>query len=295
MLTWSAQVADSRTAFYIRRFARIYPSHLAMLIVAILVPVTIRPVTPPDTVVNAALLQSWLPGQASPYSLNGVSWSLSCEVGFYTVLPLILPWAFRLRPRRRWLLALTYFGASSAVTVAVVAIGHGQDAAYVFPPLRADEFFLGMVAALEIRRGWRLPLGWTLALMAAGLVLMGGAWNRFPAADLGAAIFFLAVVIAMAQRDLARPVAWLTRRWFVYAGQVSFAFYLVHELVIINLVRETGVRGWWLDLCALGASCAAAVALHHLIERPCEKRLRRLRVPGQAGQRVGERPVPVSG
>lgn len=295
VLTWSAQVDDSRTAFYIRRFARIYPSHLVMLMVAILVPVTISTVTLRDTGINAALLQSWLPGRSHPYSLNGVSWSLSCEVAFYAVLPVILPWALTLRPRTRWILSLTYWASSSVVTVAVSAMRHGQDAAYVFPPLRAGEFFLGVVAALEVRRGWYVSQRWTTGLMAVGLILMGGAWNRFPAADVGAGILFLAVVVLMAQQDLARPVTWLTQRWFVYAGQVSFAFYLVHELVIINLVGATGLRGWWLDLCALPASCAAAALLHHCVERPCEKRLRRLKVAGQPGARAGDRPSPFSG
>jgi peptidoglycan/LPS O-acetylase OafA/YrhL len=264
-----------------------------MILVAALLPVTVEQWTGRDLVVNALLLQSWLAWRISPYTLNGVSWSLSCEVAFYLVLPLLLPWARRQSPRTLWLTVLLLWGSASTVTVLAAWAQRDVDAVYVFPPLRLGEFLIGVVLALQMRRGWRLSTPAAIASALVGLAAMAAAWDRFPAADVGAALVCLALVAKTAQADLQRPYGAMTQRWLVYAGQVSFAFYLVHELVILNVAHLTGLRGWALDPVALSASCLAAVALHHLVERPCETRIRGLRLPTR--ERVADRPVPYSG
>jgi peptidoglycan/LPS O-acetylase OafA/YrhL len=104
--------------------------------------------------------------------------------------------------------------------------------------------------------------------------------GHFPVPDVGAALTFLAIVLWAAQRDLEAVRGVLTRRSFVYAGEVSFAFYLVHELVLLNVSHFTGLQGWAADVVLVPAACLAAVALHTVVERPCERRLRSL--TGQA-------------
>ncbi|MEY2525088.1 MAG: hypothetical protein QOJ66_3653 [Ilumatobacteraceae bacterium] len=295
VLAWTTVAGASTIAFYVRRFARIYPSHLVMLGVALLVPVTVQPLNLRDIVLNAGLLQTWFFGRLNPYTVNGVSWSLSCEVAFYAVLPFVLVWAYRRRPATLWLFALSYWALASAVTVAAAALHRKTDAVYVFPPLRFGEFVLGVVAAICVREGYRLGQRSAATLAAVGLALMALSWNRFPAADVGGSIVFLALILLVAQRDLDRPDGLLTNRWLVYAGQVSFAFYLVHELIIIN-IAHTGLRGWPLDPVAFLASVGAAVALHHFVERPCEKRLRGIRLHGAVGPvAVADRPLPLDG
>ncbi len=59
------------------------------------------------------------------------------------------------------------------------------------------------------------------------------------------------------------------------AGQVSFAFYLVHELVITNL-RHTMGLGAPAAVVMLVVSLALAVVLHHGVERPAQRQVMRL-------------------
>jgi peptidoglycan/LPS O-acetylase OafA/YrhL len=296
VLAWSFDAARGAAAFYLRRFARIYPSYVVMLVVACLVPLATSAVTLPFFATDALLVQSWLPPKTNPYALNGVSWSLSCEIVFYAVLPLLLPRLLKMTPRRRWALALVYWSLASAVVVGCVISGHGQNDAYTWPPIRFAEFLLGVVAAIEIRRGWRAStrLLTSIGLLGlVGLLAAGDASRRFPAADVGAGALFFAVVVAAAQRDIHRPRGLLAGRWFVYAGQVSFAFYLVHQLVILNLGDHYGFRSWPSIPTLLAAAIVAAVALHHLVERPCERRIRRMTLPNR--RRVAESPVPFDG
>ena len=65
------------------------------------------------------------------------------------------------------------------------------------------------------------------------------------------------------------------RRLLVYLGEVSFAFYLVHELVIFGAVAAPwgalaagGVRGLILMGVSLALGVFLAIAAHHLVERP---------------------------
>ena len=67
----------------------------------------------------------------------------------------------------------------------------------------------------------------------------------------------------------------LRNRWLVVAGQVSFAFYLVHELVITNL-RHTMGLGAPAAVVMLVVSLALAVALHFGVERPAQRQVMRL-------------------
>ena len=66
VLTWSRpRTTKSKTvhavAFYRRRFARIYPSNLAVLLVVVALGLAERPARPGSVLANAALVQTWFP------------------------------------------------------------------------------------------------------------------------------------------------------------------------------------------------------------------------------------------
>ncbi len=277
VLTWSYVPGAPVGAFYLRRFARIWPNHFVMLVVALLVPVTIVDVRAGQLLPTAALLQTWAPASFDPYWLNGVSWSLSCEAAFYLVLPLLLPLLLHRGGLTRWGLAVGWWAAAGIVTTALVLRMSGSaDAVYTFPPLRFGEFLLGVAAALELRRGRRAPTAGLAVLAVVGLLVAGLVRDRFPLPDIGAALTFLAVVVWAAQRDLDGADGLLTKRALVFAGEVSFAFYLVHELVLLNVAHVTGLDGWAADVVLVPSAVLAALLLHAVVERPCERRLRAL-------------------
>ncbi len=74
--------------------------------------------------------------------------------------------------------------------------------------------------------------------------------------------------------DLEGRRGWLTSRALVFAGEASFALYLVHEVVILNLKDHLDVNGWVAAGVMLAVSCLAAVVLHLAVERPFNTLLR---------------------
>lgn len=276
VLTWtSTQMAA--TEFYWRRIARIYPSYMLILLVAMVVPYSdgSGPLTMKTGLYTAFLVQSWaIHNPNTPFAVNGVSWSLSCEAAFYLAFPLLVRIFIRLRPMWRWAVAIAWWGICSAF---VLHGGiHDFPFDYTNPVLRSSEFVLGIVAALEVRRGWRLP-GWAAAVVALGA--LGGTiavTKTIPSPDVPLAPLYLVVVVWCARLDLTSDRGWLRSRWLIYAGEVSYCFYLIQEIVIFNLKPALGT-GPGVALLMIVVSAACAVAVHHLVELPCQRLLLRHR------------------
>jgi peptidoglycan/LPS O-acetylase OafA/YrhL len=273
LLTWGYVGRVDARRFYVRRFARIWPSHLVMWVVALLVPIVAFAPTWPTALVNLPLLQGWVPVDRYVFGVNGVTWSLSCEVAFYAAFPLALAFLARRSIRAAWTASAVAFAVTGAyaVAVSVLDVPHWMElVGFANPVIRFPEFLLGIAAALAVRSGWRLS--WTAAAVVTVPCLIGFALvHDRPARDVWLAPLFLLMIVLAATRD-CRGRTWLAAGPLVYAGKVSFAFYLVHELVIENLRHYLGT-GVATVAAALLLSAAAAVALHHAVELPAQARL----------------------
>jgi peptidoglycan/LPS O-acetylase OafA/YrhL len=163
------------------------------------------------------------------------------------------------------------------VTAAAIASHHefATTAVYVSPLLRFSEFALGIVAALEIIEGWRpqIPLPLVFAVIFVVALPVSNVHIPSPAPDFAFDLPFLALIVAAAVVDLDSRRGWLASRPLIYAGEVSFCFYLVHQLIIVNMLSTIG-RGFGDALLLFAMSAVAAAALHHLVELPCQRVLR---------------------
>ena len=296
VLMWTARPGDTARSFYRRRFARIYPSHLTTwFVAALLVVLADSPgASRLGAGLGAVLLQAWVPNQSVYYALNGVAWSLSAEMFFYLTFPLyaVRLLGFDARIRR----AIALLSAGIIVVLAAVASVHiptGQLtydqvagtwlwALYNLPLTRALEFVIGVVLAIEVRNGLRLP-HWSLTVglvLVAGTFVLSGvvpsaygivAWTLLP---------FAVVILASAGSDLRGEGTWFASSTWVLLGQWSFAFYLVHQMIIYLVLVHASPQGslWVWAAEVLGLLLAAVVAsagLYYAIERPFERRLRR--------------------
>ena len=281
VLTWSTRPETTTGTFYVRRFARVYPSHFVMFLVALVLPILAFPVSWQAAGANVLLIQAWFPQWPIAFGMDAVSWSLSCEFFFYACTPFLLRWGHRRSDRTLVVALLGWFAVTTLGAVALTL--NGLDIyAFTNPLIRSGEFGLGVLAGLLALRG-RLPR----VPMWVAVAVVGAVWyltvaRQLPQSLTGAAFAlpFLLLVVAGATNDLARRPGPLRSRALVYAGQVSFGFYLVHELVIIN--GEPYWSGWaqskttavLLLLGVLTLAFLLATALHEWVERPCQRLIR---------------------
>ncbi|NES30832.1 acyltransferase family protein [Micromonospora terminaliae] len=288
VLAWSVRPTDTASRFWWRRFSKIYPNHFATFLVACLL-LSWRGMEVIDferMFYNLTLLHSWPPGQSDVwYSFNGPSWSLSCEAFFYLCFPLLYAGLRRLRPAAWWVISV-----ASVLFIAVLPFGiklfhepfgwSEHFIVYHLPPVRMVEFLLGMCLALLVRGGWWRGPGMTVSIV---VILAGMAAAAFLPEEYGLArdaactvLGYSLLLPACALADVRRSRSiWRARR-LVYLGEVSFAFYMVHE-ICLYAVRHTfgddhphrpSVAAGVLVLATFCFALVAAMVLHHVVELP---------------------------
>lgn len=135
-----------------------------------------------------------------------------------------------------------------------------------------------------------------LALRVAGVVALAGyvaalavpSPYRYAACTLAG---FGALIVAAALADLYGTASPFRRRWLVRLGELSYAFYLTHLLVMRLIEYLIGERPQWsigpallLTTTAFGASLALAWLLHTVVEKPARTLLVRGCSTGRGGR-----------
>ncbi|MFF7122212.1 MULTISPECIES: acyltransferase family protein [unclassified Streptomyces] len=293
VLTWSARPRDRALAFWRRRIARVYPVHLVTLTVAFAMAYTLahqsKP-TPKQALANVFLLHSWW----RPWwqTLNPVSWSLACEAFFYAAFPLLILLLRRLGAR-----GATALGGLSVVAVLVLARAdahHWMDESiYSLPAARLPEFVLGAVTARLVLLGrWRGPgLEASLALAIIGYFLVPQVTPGYSATVCTLAGFTLLIPAAAVADAYGLPSLWRHPR-MVRLGELSFAFYMIHLLVLRAGTNLLGTKPHFGVLAGLAVTAVAFTLslglswlLYEAVERPARRLLLRRRRTGGASAR----------
>ena len=283
VLAWSMRPHDSAAEFWVRRVARVYPSHVVMLGVAVVAPVVAFPLTWLGGLASLFLVQAWFVSWDVVFALNAVSWSLACEAFFYAGAPFVIHRLASWSTARACVVAGSWVALTASAAIVLGLAGTRADVyAYTNPLIRSGEFVLGVLLAVLVQAGWRprAPFAPTLVLLVAAVVVVSVRSGTAPQSvvDVVLTPFFAATILTAALADLRGRAGLLGHRWLTYCGEVSFAFYLVHELVILNLAPHlpgTSVAERLGSLAVVvGAACLAAALLHHVVERPAQRRIR---------------------
>ncbi|WP_051812495.1 acyltransferase family protein [Streptomyces sp. NRRL S-340] len=309
VLTWVARDGDSVGRFWRRRFFKIYPNHLVTMLAALLLAAGAgHALSGRDASTTLLLVQSWIPDMKLQYNLwsNTPTWSLACEVLFYLAFPWLLKLLRKIPPARLWVTFAVVYAAIWAVPLVAswmptsggVHPGTGQNWLSMwfmtfFPPVRMLEFVLGIVTALIVvnRRWIRLPFVVALVFPLIPLVAEGGMPDELGFVALTSLpLAFLVAAVASADIDARSGRTWLGSRPLVFLGEISFALYLVHWLVVAYGWIGRSSPAWgarpapssWPEILGLAGltiatSLVLAWLLYTLVERPVMKRWSRPR------------------
>jgi peptidoglycan/LPS O-acetylase OafA/YrhL len=300
VLTWSARPGDPARSFWRRRAAKILPNHLVTWTAGLLLMLAAsEPVSPGHVLPSLGLVQAWIPSMPVLQGTDGPNWSLACEAVFYLSFPFLAPLIARIRPERLWPWAVGLCLGIVAVPFGSLALPaeptlFGLPAPFwrvwftVFlPPVRLLDFALGIVLARIVLAG-RWPRVRPVVAVLTVLLAWGVSLVLPVPFDLIAPFAVPLVLVLGSCCGLRTALGGAT---MVRLGELSFAFYLVHWLVLHYTHLALG-GGRWSAPVAIGFLIAAFVTtlglswlLHHLVERPAMRHLSRPRSPALREER----------
>jgi len=263
--------------FIRNRIARLYPLHIAMIVLFLLAYQAPRMLGAASEFEGQnwshlpwhfLMLHAW--GFTDGHSWNFPSWSISAEFFAYLAFPVTLFVAVRIPRIALLVLSVALFFAASIFAVQVI----GEEITklmFNYGIVRVFfEFFMGVAIYLMLQR-YRVPGGWVRPLILASLGLIVGL--SYVQADERIVVLVLGQFLAMvAQLSIEDRWNVLRHPWLVYLGEISYSTYMVHILVLICggfLADRLGMGGaLGLDLAQLAIIYVASAVLYHVVELP---------------------------
>lgn len=287
-LNYKSKISERQISikqFLVARIARIYPMHVITLLVAI--PLTFSPEFPITGVwfeklmLNGFLVQSFIPFTEFYFSFNIISWSISDELFFYCMFPLLILLLIKLQVRTRVVILFGLLLVNILLFFMLPKELH-HTFLYVNPFVRIIDFIIG-IALFEIYSRLKAkPTTWNFNYLEWGSVLLFILFfslHEFVPESLRYAIFYwpsmclILLVFAFQKGALSRL---LSNRVLIFLGEISFSFYLIHWLGIryfdiFNKRFFSDEKGIVFVLAVFVFSLAASAISYKWIEQPVGK------------------------
>lgn len=277
------QKAVTKREFWVARFARVYPLHIATLLIALFTGGYLMALNS-DTVLRFCsqlfLLHPFVPQMDYFFSFNSPSWSLGCEQLFYFLFPFLALW---LSNTRRLLWGLIVVGILVAWGMYFTPEEQIKAYWYVNPLSRLPDFLVGMLLfrlydrsekTWSVNRATCYEIG-AIALFAVFFYF--GAAGILPKVYRYSVYYWLpvSVMLYVFAINKGRISRLLSNKYLVIGGDISYSIYLLH-LLIIEFYQKTGWNyPWQVSIPVLLAIIIGLSLLSfYYFEKPINKYLR---------------------
>ncbi|MEC0264411.1 acyltransferase [Paenibacillus anseongense] len=277
--------------FYIARIAKIYPVHVLTFLMA--TPLVLLGFHPENlyfvklfiiSFINLMLLQSYVPGFTLDFNL--VSWSLSDELFFYLLCPFIL-WALtklKINTRRK-ALSLSFFTWLVLLLLTLLLTVNDAQMNWwlhsIFPLFRVFDFIIGILLGLTFvfikqKDISKKSLFNTLEIASLVVLIVWIMISPNIAQTLRYSVYYLPVwclliyVFAFQGGFISKV---LSNSKLVYLGEISFSFYMIHDL-IIRYMDFVSIDSFSKALISLVLSVLLSSLVYRYYEEPMRKRIR---------------------
>lgn len=217
---------------YIRkRIARIYPAYMFMGLLCLPFLFYEKPLTALGSIaIFVVPIQAWFYQTFYIWNFGG-SWSVSVELFFYLLFPIILTMVNS--NNKGLVLILSLLASSCIVPIAKILGGVYTFPVYYMTPIyRLPEFIFGVALGRYFQEGFSIKLKYVVlsGIVAIPFTLLINPgymfWNIFILPFIGALMIYLAR-LEVKRESFARP--------FIYLGEVSYSFYLMQLPILLIL------------------------------------------------------------
>ena len=277
----------STKAFYMRQLSKVYPMHLAMMLIFLVLNMRLGVFASADQLItNTLLLQSWIPDRAIHFALNSPSWFLCailfCYLSFKTLYNIIY------RMKESSLIAMTLIVIAFYPIIALVIPHHlSNEILFINPLFRLLDFSLGIIVyrlycsrRTEGLKQWCssasiLKVGMLEALPFIMLAILNTFYLSMPFGLQHAWPYWfiipllLIIFVATDERPgflgrllHTRPMVWL--------GGISFEIYITHMFTIRMVQSVLPMLSVPVQVCVI-VPCVILVAylVQRFIVNPC--------------------------
>jgi peptidoglycan/LPS O-acetylase OafA/YrhL len=288
-LSYKKRFSESKISYrdyLIARIARIYPLHILTLLISVPLMLPYLKVSIlgfcAKLVTNLLLLQSWIPNSEFYFSFNAPSWSISDEFFFYLIFPFLILLA---RPKKILPIAVLIL-VPIGVYLIPETIHHKFF--YVNPIFRMFDFFIGILVHRVYEKNIFKPTSKVTAtcqeLFAIGIFIVFFFYHKhIPQGYRFSCYYWIPMTIVIltfsyAHGSLSKV---LSNRWLVLGGEISFGFYMIHQLVIkymvyLNSKLKIISNNYVLSLMVFFLAIVASYFLYKLYEIPLNRYIKEI-------------------
>lgn len=281
--------------FYLARFAKIYPVHVLTFLISFplflvlfhphgsyLIKLTII------SGINLLLVQSYIPNQDINFGFNGVSWSISDEFFFYFLFPFILRMfiKFNLNKKIKKNISVAIFVWIVLLSISVLrsfgSVGNNDFITYIFPPIRIFDFIIGVLLGLTfVENEKNNSIGtalftflesFTLVFLITSIILSPYIGDAFTNSSYYLPFLSTLIYVFAFQRGYISKS--LSNKLLIFLGEVSFSFYMIHELTIPYIIQYLHIDKFNQILISFMISVIISSLVYKFYEEPLRKKIR---------------------
>lgn len=228
--------------FWVARFARIYPMYLVSFLIVL-------PLSMPGLISgryqllewtskflsNIFMLQSFIPHRSYYFAFNVPAWSISDEMFFYLLFPALIYFLIkRKRVKGIWIILILV-----PFAMLLVPKPFQYFIFYINPFVRLADFLIGILLFQIYDKGIflfknRAFANWMECSSVILFILFCTNYNKIPMLFRYSCYYW--IPMAMMIYSFAFQRGFLSRllsyKFFVYLGEISFSFYIIHHLII---------------------------------------------------------------
>jgi peptidoglycan/LPS O-acetylase OafA/YrhL len=245
----------TRKSFWINRITRIYPLHLSTLILSLpiilwnidgfrqLIYITL------SFLFNLTLTQSFVPLSGVYFSFNGPSWSISNELFFYLLTPFLFSKLYNVN-LKKVIIVILVFVLTIILGVTFIPQDYHHSVFYINPIIRLFDFILGIFLYSFFKSftfNLTLKNSSFLEFVFIGLFVLFFLFHDYVPQVYRYSIYYWIPMVGLVYIfSISKGIfsIILSKNIFVYLGEISFGFYLIHQLVI----RYSGILIRRLDI-----------------------------------------------